>query len=449
MNSLSRAGVLLIKGATVVDASGERPADVLIVGKTIAEVAPSIDLPPGARLLDGAGGYLLPAFVDLHTHLREPGGERAETVSSGARAGARGGYRAVVAMPNTTPTIDSADVVEHIRALGVGAPCEVVVSGSITKGRLGEELTPMAELAKLGVHLFTDDGRGVQSDDLMREALKVAKSLGVTLAQHCESEEHAKGAPMHEGAWSSRLGLAGQPSFAEEVMVARDLDLVRELDASMHFLHLSTACAIDLVRRAKAEGLAITAEATPHHLSLTDAEVASYNPVFKVNPPLRTDRDVNGVRRGLADKTIDAIATDHAPHSPETKDEPFDCAPPGMIGLETAFSVVFTELIAKEHLRVIDDEDRPVASMIDLVRMFSLNPARIAGLDKSAHEGEIVASANASLVLFDPTERWRVHGEQTASRSRNSPFARLDLIGRVRHTVYFGEPVVIDCEAQR
>ena len=232
-------------------------------------------------------------------------------------------------------------------------------------------------------------------------------------------------------------------------MVERDLELVRELGASMHFLHLSTIGAIDLVRRAKREGLSITAEATPHHLSLSDAEIASYNPVFKVNPPLRTAADVNGVRAGILDGTIDAIATDHAPHSPELKDEPFDCAPPGMIGLETAFAVAYTELVAKAHLRITDDPTLPALSMLDLVRLFTLSPARIARLDRHEHCGEIVVGARADLVVFDPTERWKVEESSTASRSHNTPFAQLDLVGRVRHTLYRGELVVTDADAQR
>jgi dihydroorotase len=449
VSRLPRTDQIVIKGATLVGPGGERRADVRVVGDVIVEVETDIDVARGSRVIEGAGSYLLPAFVDLHTHLREPGGEQAETVLTGSRAAALGGYRCVLAMPNTTPTIDCVETVDYLRELAQEALCEIAISGAITVGRLGERLAPMAELARRGVHLFTDDGRGVQSDELMREALIIAASLGVVLAQHCENEEHARGGHMHEGSWSSRLGLSGQPSSAEEVMVSRDLALVRELDTTMHFLHLSTRGAIDLVRKAKAEGLRVTAEATPHHLALTHAEVVSYDPVYKVNPPLRTDLDVNAVREAIIDRTVDAIATDHAPHSPETKDETFDCAPPGMIGLETAFAVAYSELVAKQHLRVADNPLRAKASMADLVRLFSTNPARIAGLAPRTHGDEIVAGARADLVLFDPTERWRIGANDGASRSRNTPFVGLDLIGRVRHTLFCGEPVVVDAVAQR
>lgn len=439
---------VVIKGALLVENGGERRADVHIAGATIVNVAPELEVPARAQVLDASGCYLMPAFVDLHTHLREPGGERAETVTSGSRAAALGGYRCVVAMPNTVPTIDSPEMVDYLRALCDDALCSVEVSAAITLGRRGEQLVPIRELAARGVRIFTDDGRGVQDDALMSEALQIAREIGVVIAQHCEDERHARGGHMHEGKWSSLLGISGQPSSAEEVMVARDLRLVRDLDASMHFLHLSTEGAIDLVRRAKAEGLRITAEATPHHLSLTHAEAASYDALFKVNPPLRTERDVLAVRAGIADHTVDAIATDHAPHSPETKDEPFDCAPPGMIGLETAFSVAFGELVARDNLRVPSHLEPDAIGFADLVALFTTNPARIAGVDRERRQS-IDSGAPADLVVFDPSERWNVRLEDIASRSQNTPFAHQNLTGRVRHTIYRGEPVVIDATAQR
>ena len=449
MSRLARTEEILIKGATLVDASGDRRADVRVSGGVIVEVGPELEVARSSRLLDASGSYLVPAFVDLHTHLREPGGERAETILTGSRAGALGGYRCLVAMPNTSPAIDSVEAVEHVRELAAGALCEIVVSAAITLGRLGEWLAPIAELAHCGVHLFTDDGRGVQSEELMREALVIAKGLDVVLAQHCEIEQIARGGVMHEGRWSSRLGLNGQPSSAEDQMVARDLALVRELDASIHFLHLSTEGSVELVRRAKAEGLSVSAEATPHHLALTHDEVVSFDPVFRVNPPLRTLDDVEAVRRAVLDGTIDAVATDHAPHPPEEKDETFDCAPPGMIGLETAFAVVHSELVARCHLRTEDDSDLGVATMSDLVRLFSTNPSRIAGVAPAAPGRAFDLGARADLVVFDPTERWSAKVGSGASRSRNTPFAGLDLVGRVRHTVFGGETVVIDAQAQR
>jgi dihydroorotase len=292
-------------------------------------------------------------------------------------------------------------------------------------------------MSGLGVRLFTDDGAGVQSAGLMRRAFEYATGLGVTLAQHCEDATLAGGGAMHEGAWSSRLGLPGMPAAAEEVMVARDIALARATGGRIHFLHLSTAGSIDLVRRAKAEGLAVTAEAAPHHFSLTDRCVAGYDPVFKVNPPLRPDEDVAAVKAGLADGTIDAIATDHAPHAPELKDLPFDQAPPGMLGLQTALALAIGEL------------DLPLASVLALL---SWQPAAIAGLDSPSggeQGGPVAPGSAANLCVIDPAATWTVDPARLASRSRNSPYAGRTLTGRVRHTVFRGEPVVVDGEAQR
>jgi dihydroorotase len=423
----------VITGGTVIDATGERRADVLVYDGFIREVAARLDVPLGATVLDAGGCVVAPGLVDLHTHLREPGREEAETVETGTRAAALGGYTAVVAMPNTEPPLDTAAAVRQVLELGRSASAEVAVAGAITVGRSGERLAPMAELADLGVRLFTDDGAGVQSAGLMRKAFEYARGIGVTLAQHCEDGSLACDGAMHEGAWSSRLGLPGMPAAAEEVMVARDIALSRLTTAPVHFLHLSTAASIDLVRRAKADGLAVTAEAAPHHFTLTDAETAGYDPVFKVNPPLRPQSDVDAVRAGLADGTIDAIATDHAPHTPETKDLPFDQAPPGMLGLETALALAITQL------------DLPLARVLALL---SWQPAAIAGLAED-HGGPILAGAVANLCVIDPTETWTVDATALASRSRNTPYAGRTLTGRARHTVLRGTPTVFEHEAQR
>ena len=335
---------VIIRGGTVVGASGLRRADVAIADDVVVAVAASIDVPPGAQVLDAGGCLVGPGLVDLHTHLRQPGREEAETIESGARAAALGGYTAVVAMPNTEPAIDSAGVAAEVLALGSGCTADVAVAGAITIGRAGHALAPLGELAALGVTLFTDDGAGVQDGALMRRALDYAKGLGVTLAQHCEDSCLAAGGAMHEGSWSSRLGLPGMPAAAEEVMVARDIALARLTGAPVHFLHMSTAGSVDLIRRAKEEGLPVTAEVAPHHMVLTHALVAGYDPVFKVNPPLRTAEDVAAVVAGLCDGTIDAVATDHAPHAPEAKDVPFDQAPPGMLGLQTAMPIAWDVL---------------------------------------------------------------------------------------------------------
>ncbi len=420
---------LVIKGGTVVDETGSRLADVRIEDGMVVAVGPDLD---GDTTLDAAGCIVSPGFVDLHTHLRQPGREEAETIESGSRAAALGGYTAVVAMPNTEPAIDSAGVVREILDWGAKALCDVRPAGAITKGRAGTELAPIGEMAELGVRLFTDDGSGVQDSRLMRRALEYASVLGVTLAQHCEDEGLAHGGHMHEGEWSSRLGVPGIPAEAEELMVARDIALSRLTGAPVHFLHMSTARSIELIRAAKAEGLAITAEAAPHHFTLTHAAVQGYDTVFKVNPPLRTDADVAAVRAGLADGTIDAIATDHAPHAQEVKEAGFDEAPPGMLGLETAFSLALQLGLPIERV----------------LALLSWNPARIAGLT-AEHGGPVTEGRPANLVVLDLDATWDVDPERLASRSRNTPYAGWSLTGRARHTILRGEPVYIHGEPQR
>ncbi|MDQ1393815.1 MAG: dihydroorotase, partial [Acidimicrobiaceae bacterium] len=346
---------------------------------------------------------------------------------------ALGGYTAVVAMPNTDPPIDCAAVARQVLELGARTTCEVAVAGAITVGRAGKLLAPLAEMADLGIRLFTDDGNGVQDARLMRRALEYASALGVTLAQHCEDASLAAGGHMHEGEWSSRLGIPGVPGEAEELMVMRDLALSRLTRAPIHFLHLSTATSLQMVRQAKQGGARVTAEVAPHHFSLTDAAVASYDTVFKVNPPLRPAADVAAVKAALVDGTVDAIATDHAPHAQEDKEAPFDQAPPGMLGLETALALALTEL------------DLPIERLLALL---SWQPAAIAGL-AHRHGGPIVAGAAANVCVIDPEVTWVVDAARLASRSRNCPYAGRTLTGRVRHTVLRGEPVVIDGEAQR
>ena len=422
---------ILIAGGTVLDATGERRADVRSVDGLVAEVGESLGRTDADRVLDATGCIVSPGFVDLHTHLREPGREEAETIETGSRAAAKGGYTCVVAMPNTDPTQDSVSVVEFVRRQGeVVGLCDVRPSGSISIGRLGQQLSPLGELASVGVHLFTDDGDGVQDPLLMRRALEYAADLGIVLAQHCEVKRLTEGAVMHEGDCCSKFGLPGWPSIAEEMMVFRDIELVRLTGATVHILHLSTARSVELVRAAKADGLPVTAEATPHHISLTDELLAGYSALYKVNPPLRTMADVEAVRSGLADGTIDAIATDHAPHVPDAKEQPLDQAPPGMLGLETALGVSIASL------------DMPLA---DVVAALSWKPAAIAGV-ADRHGRPIAPGEPANLTIFDPNERWEVVPARLASKSRNTPFAGVPLRGRVRHTILQGEPTVVDGE---
>jgi dihydroorotase len=426
---------LVVRGGLVVDATGQRRADVAVADAAVVAVEPDLEPSSDAVVLDAAGCIVAPGLVDLHAHLREPGREEAERVESGARAAALGGYTAVVAMPNTEPAIDSVAVVRQVLELGATAPVDVAVAGAITVGRHGERLAPLAEMASLGVRIFTDDGCGVQDARLMRRALEYASALDVVLAQHCEEARLGAGGQMHEGEWSSRLGVPGIPAAAEELMVHRDISLSRLTGARVHLLHLSTAASVAMVEAAKEEGLAVTAEAAPHHLCLTDAHLAGYDPLFKVNPPLRGASDVAAVRAGLASGAIDAIATDHAPHAQEAKEAPFDQAPPGMIGLETALAVALTELA----------DQLPTSAILGLL---SWRPARIAGLS-AEHGGPVAPGVLANLCVIDPQATWVVDPARMASRSRNTPFAGRRLTGRVRHTVYRGEPVVVDGEAQR
>jgi dihydroorotase len=423
---------MLVRGGTVVDASGRRRADVRVDSGVVVEVGPALEAGPSSVVLDATGCVVSPGLVDLHTHLRQPGFEDAETIETGSRAGAVGGFTALVAMPNTEPAIDCAAVVREVLALGRESLCEVSVAGAITVGRSGERLAPMGEMAELGVRLFTDDGSGVQDGRLMRRALEYSVPLGVTLAQHCEDAVLAQGSVMNEGAWSSRLGLPGQPAEAEELMVMRDIALARLTGGKIHFLHLSTAGSVAMVGAAKAQGLTLTAEVTPHHLSLTDAALAGFDPVFKVNPPLRTDRDVAALRRGLVEGVIDAVATDHAPHTQEGKEMPLDQAPPGMVGLETALAVAHTELCCGEA---------PQMDIDALLAAFSWKPAAIAGMEAS-QGGPLSPGRPANLCVFDPVLRWRVDSGALSSRSRNTPFAGRELTGRVRHTVSGGRAVV-------
>jgi dihydroorotase len=428
---------IVLRQGRVVGKSSVDLADVLIVDGVIAQVAPSIDAPRGTHELDARDCWVGPSFVDLHTHLREPGHEEAETIESAARAGALGGYGALVAMPNTEPALDNVALVSFVLDRGALTPLDIAVAGAITLGRRGEILAPMAEMSALGVRLFTDDGIGVQDPALMRRALVYAKPLGVRLAQHCEDEGLAAGGSMNEGLLSSQLGLAGRPGLAEELMVMRDIELVRLTGAPLHFLHLSTERSIALVTDARAQGLPLTCEVAPHHLTLDESSCASYDPTFKVHPPLRSRADVDALRQSLRRGEIDAVATDHAPHAPELKDLPFDEAPPGMLGLEHAAALTFESL---------GDESCDPMRFFDVL---SRGPARVAQLRQvdsrvrhGGHGGSVGAGEDANVVVFDPRARWVGDRTALASRSSNTPYDGRVMMGRVRHTIVKGRVVV-------
>ena len=431
---------VLIVGGSIINSSGIQHGDVHIVGGQVVAVSEQLndvlqaENTGGPKRIDARGCMVSASFVDLHTHLREPGREESETIETGSRAAALGGFGAVVAMPNTDPAQDNVAVVEFVRLQGERAGLvDVVPSGCITVGRLGTQLAPFHSLAAAGVTLFTDDGTGVQDPLLMRRALEYAKELNITLAQHCEVSRLTEGAVMHEGCCSSRLGLPGWPAIAEVLMLQRDIELVRETGAKMHFLHLSTARSVELVRQAKNDGLPVTAEVTPHHISLTDEKLSNFDTVFKVNPPLRTMNDIEALRAGLVDGTIDAIATDHAPHATHLKDQDLNAAPPGMLGLQSALGVAL---------------EYSSCSLQRVVELLSWAPARIAGIEQ-AHGRDIAPGSPANIVVFDSDMIWKQDVEDIVSKSVNTPYIDMALRGKVRHVLHRGVQVVDSGKALR
>ncbi len=422
-----------LSGGSIVGPNGVEVADLLITGNSIVAVGSDLPVPPSARRIDITGMVVMPGLVDIHAHLREPGNEEAETIETGARGAALGGFTAVVAMPNTNPTIDSPSVVRDVLALAEGAACEVLPAAALTVGQKGELLTPMGELAAMGVRIFTDDEAGVQNPAMMRSIMEYATGLEavtdgepIVLAQHCDVTALSGHGHMHEGEWSTRLGIAGRPEIAETLMMQRDVALASLTGARIHFQHVSTAGGVEIIRAAKASGLALTAEATTHHFTLTDQACAGYDPVFKVQPPLRTADDVDAIREALADGTIDCIATQHAPHEPHTKEFSFDHAPPGMLGFETAFSLALNEL------------DLPLERVVELM---STAPSDIAGIG-DRHGRPVAAGNRANLAVVDLDETWVVSGADMASRSQNTPYEGRELRGRVKYTIVEGEITV-------
>ncbi|MGH2658662.1 MAG: dihydroorotase [Actinomycetota bacterium] len=427
----------LFRGARVVDPASGRDgvADVLVQDGAIAAVgeeAPS----KGATVFGCEGLLLVPGLVDLHAHLREPGREDKETVETGSRAAAVGGYTALAAMANTDPVADNTAVIEEVRSLAARAGlCDVLPVGAITKDLAGEEMAELGEMAHAGVRVFSDDGLCVSTSRVLRNALRYAGAFDVVIAEHCEDASLAEDAQMHEGLHSHTLGLAGAPPEAEEIIVFRDLSLARETGGRLHLCHLSAARSVELVRRAKVAGVGVTAEVTPHHLVFTDEDLVTYDTNYKVNPPLRTPEDREALRVGVADGTIDAIATDHAPHAVEEKEAEFDQSPPGTIGLETALAVVLTHLV-----------EPGILSLPRAIEAMSTAPARILGAPGQG--GPIEPGRPANVAVFDPAVAWVVE-PPFASKSRNSAFLGMTLRGKVIHTMYRGDLVVADGKPQR
>ncbi|WP_181786977.1 dihydroorotase [Streptomyces phytophilus] len=417
----------LIRGAQVL---GGEARDVLIDGETIAEVAEAGAALPadGAEVVEAAGHILLPGLVDLHTHLREPGREDSETVLTGTRAAAKGGFTAVHAMANTFPVADTAGVVEQVWRLGrESGYCDVQPVGAVTVGLEGKQLAELGAMheSAAGVVVFSDDGKCVDDAVIMRRALEYVKAFDGVVAQHAQEPRLTEGAQMNEGVVSAELGLGGWPAAAEESVIARDVLLAAHVDSRVHICHLSTAGSVEIVRWAKSKGWRVTAEVTPHHLLLTDELVRSYDPVYKVNPPLRTETDVRALREALADGTIDCVATDHAPHPQEDKDCEWAAAAMGMVGLETALSVVQQTMV-----------DTGLLDWSGVADRMSFRPAAIGRLD--GHGRPVAPGEPANLTLLDPAYRGRVDPHSFVSRSRNTPYAGRELPGRVTHTFLRG-----------
>ena len=416
---------------TAVRPYGEDAVDILIQGEVITAIGVGLAATlsePADETIDGTGLIALPGLVDLHVHLREPGREDAETVETGSAAAALGGFTAVFAMPNTDPAADTAGVVEQIWRLGrESGLVDVQPIGAVTVARAGERLAELGAMADSAarVRVFSDDGSCVSDPALMRRALEYVKAFDGVIAQHAEEPRLTVDAQMNEGEVSGRLGLTGWPSVAEEAIIARDVLLAAHVGSRLHICHVSTAGSVEILRAAKLAGLPVTAEVTPHHLLLTDELAESYDPVFKVNPPLRTERDIQALRRGLADGTIDCVATDHAPHAAEDKETEWGAALPGMLGLQTALSVVVETMVRTGHL-----DWRGVADRM------SEAPARIGA--RPDHGRPIAVGEPANLVLIDPDSRWSVEAGALASKSRNTPFQGRTLPATVVATLLRG-----------
>jgi dihydroorotase len=432
----------LIKNARIL---GGEPQDLRLRDGLIAEIGTGLTAATttdgggegeGETVIEADGLIVLPGLVDLHTHLREPGREDAETVLTGTRAAARGGFTAVHAMANTFPVADTAGVVEQVWRLGrESGYCDVQPVGAVTVGLGGKQLAELGAMAEsaAGVRVFSDDGKCVDDAVIMRRALEYVKAFGGVIAQHAQEPRLTEGAQMNEGAVSGELGLAGWPAVAEESIIARDVLLAAHVGSRLHVCHLSTAGSVEIIRWAKSKGWDVTAEVTPHHLLLTDELVRSYDPVYKVNPPLRTEADVLALREALADGTIDAVATDHAPHPSEDKDCEWAAAAMGMVGLETALSVVQRTMV-----------DTGLMTWSEVAERMSHKPAAIGGL--AGHGRPVSVDEPANLVLVDPAYRGNVNPDAFATRSRNTPYLGLELPGRVVATFLRGRATVLDGE---
>jgi len=420
---------ILIRGGRIIDPSRgiDEVADLYLADGKVQASGAGLGRPDDALVVDAAGKVVSPGLIDLHVHLREPGQEDIETVATGAMAAAAGGFSAVCAMPNTDPVTDNQAAVGFIVSQAQRAgKARVYPIGAISLGQKGRQLAEFGELVGAGAVAVSDDGKPVVSSHLMRTALEYARTFGIPVADHCEDPTLSAGGAMHEGLVSTRLGLKGIPAAAEEIMVARDILLAELTGGHMHLCHMSTRGSVELIRRAKEKGLRVTAEACPHHFTLTHEACEGYNTNAKMNPPLREPEDREAVRQGLRDGTIDAICTDHAPHHYDAKEREFDDAPNGIIGLETALGLAVTELV-----------ETGLLTLADLVLRMSVMPARVFNLPG----GTLAPGSPADVVVFDPGARWTVRPEEFFSKSRNTPFGGRELRGRADLTIVRGQVV--------
>ncbi len=425
---------LLIKSGRVIDPETnlDSRVDILIEKGKITKIGKIAKIPSGFKIIDADKKIVFPGLIDLHTHLREPGEEEKETIETGTKAAARGGFTGIVAMPNTRPPVDSRSVVEFIRNQAERKGLvNVYVIGSITRERRGETLSEIADLKKAGVVALSDDGSPVLNSELMRRALEYARMFNLPIISHAEDLYLSNGGLMHEGFVSTRLGLAGIPSVAEEIGIARDIMLAEYTGGRLHLAHISTAGSVELVRRAKKKGLKVTAETCPHYFSLTDKAVETFETSSKINPPLRPEKDRQAIIKGLKDGTIDVIATDHAPHTLAEKELDYDSAPFGIVGLETALSLAVSKLLKEEKF-----------SPLALAAKMSLNPAKILGLDK----GRVQVGKVADLTIVDLNKEYTVRVEDFASKGKSSPFQGWSLQGKVEVTIVGGKVVYSNTE---
>ena len=415
---------LLIRGGRVIDPANrvDEQLDIYVENGKIARLGKNLAV-PGAQMIDAAGLTVSPGLVDLHVHLREPGFETKETVATGCAAAAKGGVTTLVAMPNTRPVMDSPEIVKLVRDKAAHTGVNVLPAGAVTVGQQGQALTDFAALKAAGVPALTDDGVPIQNLALLRQAMQRAKELGLPLLDHCEDKDMVQNYAVNEGKASAQLGLPGRPAIAEELQIMRDAMLAEETGAHVHICHISTGKGVDIVRRAKARGVRITCETCPQYFTLTEDEVLRQGALARVNPPLRTRQDVEAIRAGLVDGTIDAIATDHAPHTAEEKSRPLPDAPSGLVGLETSLALALTELYHSGLL-----------SLSRVVELMSASPAALLGLDK----GTLGVGRNADLVLFDPDEEWTIDKNSFVSKGRNTPFHGLSVRGKVKYTISRG-----------